>query len=301
VKTWTDPEIGDIRALLGAMGTAPPPTEIDYPARRAGMDAYGDMSPPPEGTTVQALQLGGRPAERLQPPGAAPDRALLYFHGGAFSLGSPRSHRGLAGQLAGAAGALAFVPDYRLAPEHPCPAAVDDGLAAYRDLLDQGFAPEKILLCGDSAGGGLALATALGARQAGLGQPAGLLLISPWVSMTPSEPSLSEMDGQDPMMSAAGVRLSAAHYLGGRVDDAISSPLRADLSGLAPLFIQVGSEELLRSDATALAERAREAGLTVQLEIWPEMIHVWHAFYPMLGAARRAIAEAGGWMQGRLT
>lgn len=300
MKTWTDPEIGDVRALLGAMADAPLPTEIDYPARRAGMDAYGDMSPPPEGTTVEALQLGGRPAERLHPPGAAVDRALLYFHGGAYSLGSPRSHRGLGGQLAGAAGALGFVPDYRLAPEHPCPAAVEDGLAAYRDLLDQGFAPEKILLCGDSAGGGLALATALAARQAGLPQPAGLSLFSPWVSMTPSEPSLSEMDGQDPMMSAAGVRLSAAHYLGGREDDALSSPLRADLAGLPPMLIQVGSEELLRSDATALAERARQAGIPVQLEVWPEMVHVWHAFYPMLGAARRAIAGAGDWMRSRL-
>jgi len=300
MSAWKDPEIGAVRELLAGMGAEGLTGEIDFAARRAGMDAFGDMSPPPEGCVVEAIDLGGRPAERLTPKGADAGKVLLYFHGGAYSLGSPRSHRGLAGHIAAAASASAVVPDYRLAPEHPYPAAVEDGLAAYRALLDQGVAPGRIVIAGDSAGGGLTLAVALSARAAGLPQPAGLFLISPWASMVPSGPSYAEKDGSDPMIRAAGMIGSAATYLAGRPDDLISSPARADYSGLPPILIHVGSEEVLLSDSLAVAERAALANVGVRLEVWPEMIHVWHAFFGMLGKARTAIAQGGAWVGERL-
>lgn len=299
--TFKDPEIGAVRQLLAGMGGDALAGPIDFPARRAGMDAFGDMSPPPEGCTVEDITLGGRPAERLTPKGAATDKVLLYFHGGAYSLGSPKSHRGLAAHLAAGAGATAYVPHYRLAPEDPYPAAVEDGVAAYKALLDAGIAASRIVIGGDSAGGGLTLATALAARDAGLPAAAGLFLISPWANMTTSGASYAVKDGKDPMISAAGMVDSAATYLAGKPNDALASPATADFTGLPPMLIHVGSEEVLMSDAVAVAQQAGLAGVGVRLEIWPEMIHVWHAFYMMLGAGRRAIAEGGAWIGERLS
>jgi acetyl esterase/lipase len=299
--TFKDPEIGAVRELLAGMGGDGLAGPIDYPTRRAGMDAFGDMSPPPEGCTVEAVTLGGRPAEKLTPKGAAADKVLLYFHGGAYSLGSPKSHRGLAAHLAGGAGATAYTSDYRLAPEHPYPAAVEDGLAAYKALLEQGVAPGRIVMAGDSAGGGLTLATALAARDAGLPAAAGLFLISPWANMTTAGASYAVKEGKDPMISTAGMVDSAATYLAGKPDDVLASPARADFTGLPPILIHVGSEEVLMSDSVAVAQQAGLAGVGARLEIWPEMIHVWHAFYMMLGAGRRAIAQAGTWIEERLS
>jgi acetyl esterase/lipase len=299
--TFKDPEIGAVRELLAGMGGDGLAGPIDYPTRRAGMDAFGDMSPPPEGCAVEAVTLGGRPAEKLTPKGAAADKVLLYFHGGAYSLGSPKSHRGLAAHLAAGAGATAYVPDYRLAPEDPYPAAVEDGVAAYKALLDAGVAASRIVIGGDSAGGGLTLATALAARDAGLPAAAGLFLISPWANMTTAGASYAVKEGKDPMISTAGMVDSAATYLAGKPDDALASPAMADFTGLPPMLIHVGSEEVLMSDSVAVAQQAGLAGVGARLEIWPEMIHVWHAFYMMLGAGRRAIAEAGTWIGERLS
>lgn len=298
---WKDPEIAAIREMLSGMGDQPPPrTPEDFARRRAGMDAMGDMAQLPAGHTVQAIQLAGRAAERHLPAGGDPDRVLLYLHGGAYCLGSPKSHRGLAAELAAAAGVSAVVPDYRLAPENPYPAAVDDALAVYRALLDEGVAAERIVVAGDSAGGGLALALALAARDAGLPQPAALFLISPWTSMTPSGPSYVEKDASDPMIKAANIAGSAADYLAGVADAPYASPARADFTGLAPMLIHVGSEETILSDSILAAERAGLAGVAVRLEVWPEMIHVWHAFYALLGAGRAAIGSGGAWIRERL-
>lgn len=298
---WKDPEIAAVRGLLAAMPDAPATEGLTFAERRPGMDAFGDMAPLPEGHAYEAVTFAGRPAERHTPPGADPTKVILYLHGGGYCLGSPRSHRGLTAQLAHVAGATAVTPDYRMAPEDPYPAAVDDALAAYKALLDEGFAAAKIVIAGDSAGGGLTLATALAARAAGLPQPAGLFLISPWASMTPTGVSYEAKLATDPMITGAALGEFAAAYLGGKANDGLASPILSDFTGLAPMLIHVGSEEVLLSDALAVAERAGLAAVTVTLEVWPEMIHVWHAFYGFLGAGRAAIAKGGSWIAERLS
>lgn len=297
---WKDPEIAAVRALLAAMPDSPTAANLTFAERRPGMDAFGDAAPLPDGHDWEAVTFAGRAAERHRPPGADPTKVILYLHGGGYCIGSPRSHRGLTAQLAHAAGTTAIVPDYRMAPEDPHPAAVDDALAAYRALLAEGFAASKIVIAGDSAGGGLTLATALAAKAAGLPQPAGLFVISPWASMTPTGASYQDKLATDPMISGAALAEFAAAYLGGGADNALSSPILGDFAGLAPILIQVGSEEVLLSDALTVAQRAGFAGVPLRLEVWPEMIHVWHAFYGLLGAGRRAIAEGGDWIKARL-
>ncbi len=295
----TTSEIAGVRALLAGMN-APGQVPPTYAERRARMDASGGFSPLPEGHVFEIGTLGGMPVERHHPKGADPSRVLLYLHGGAYCIGSPISHRPLAARLAHEAGCLAVVPDYRLAPEHVFPAAVDDGLASYRALLEEGFAPERIVIAGDSAGGGLTLATVLAAREAGLPLPAGLFVISPWSDLTSSGPSYAAKAATDPMISAEGLEQSIAAYLGDQSPEHIlASPNRGDYTGLPPILIQVGSEEVLLSDSIGLAERAAMAGTEVRLEVWPEMIHVWHAFYSVLEPARQAITGAADWIAAR--
>ncbi len=265
------------------------------------MDAFGEMGALPSGCFHEPLTASGVKCERVAPLGAVDGRRILYLHGGGYVGGSPRSHRPLAARLAEAARSTAIVAEYRLAPEHPCPAAVEDALAVYRWMLDHGAEPERTVIAGDSAGGGLTLAMALALKDQGLPQPAGLLLISPWVDLTQSHDTHASKAADDPMISKDRLDESAAAYLGGSDPrDPMASPLFGDLAGLAPLLIQVGSEEALLGDSLMLAERAGHARVDVRLEVWPEMIHVWHAFGGQLAAARRAIAAAGVWMDGRL-
>ena len=300
-KTYRDPEIGGVRALLASMPAAAEEGSTDWVARRVGMDAFGGTAPLPEGLGVEAVDIAGLPAERLTPAGADDARALLYLHGGGYCVGSPTSHRGLAGRLAAAIGCVALVPDYRLAPEHRFPAAVDDAVKAYRHLLGEGIEPGRIVIAGDSAGGGLTIAAAIAIRDSGLPQPGCLFAISPWANLGQSGAAYAAVL-DDPMLTRQGLQDFADAYLQGEgPDHPLASPALGDLHGLPPMLLQAGGAEILASDTTLLAERAGLAGVEVRAEIWPEMIHVWHAFYPMLGAARRAIAEAGGWMQGRLT
>jgi acetyl esterase/lipase len=298
-KVWKDPQINAVRALLAQLRPedAPPRT---WPEQRAGMDAFGAIAILPEGLKTETLDIDGLPAERLTPAG---DHAhhLLYLHGGGYCVGSPTSHRGLVARLAGASGAVALVPDYRLAPEHPFPAAVDDALSAYRHLLASGADPARIAIAGDSAGGGLTLALAVALRDAGLPNPACLFVISPWTNLAQVGASYAAVGGDDAMLTREGLDVYAQAYLGGgTADRPLASPVLADLKGLPPLMIHVGAAEILLSDSVALAERAGLAGVQTQLEVWPEMIHVWHAFSDHLDAGRRAIDAAGAWMAARL-
>ncbi len=299
-KTYRDPEIGAVRALLASM---PAPLEEgsgDWTTRRAGIDAFGDMSPLPEGLTVEAIDIAGLPAEVLTPAGADPARALLYLHGGGYCIGSPRSHRGLAANLAKAIGVPCLLPDYRLAPEHRFPAAVDDAVKAYRHLLGEGIEPGRIVIAGDSAGGGLTIATAIAIRDSGLPQPGCLFAISPWANLRQSGTAYAAVL-DDPMLSREGLQDFADAYLQGEgPGHPLASPALGDLHGLPPMLLHAGGAEILASDATLLAERAGLAGVEVRAEIWPEMIHVWHAFAPWLGAGRRAIDEAAVWVKGKL-
>lgn len=297
-QSYRDPEIAGVRALLASMPS--PEGEGDWTSRRAGIDAFGDLQPLPEGATVETLDLAGLAAERITPEGADANRALLYLHGGGYCIGSPRSHRGLAANLAAAIGCVALVPDYRLAPEHRFPAAVDDALKAYRHLLGEGIEPGRIVIAGDSAGGGLTFATAIAIRDSGLPEPGCLFGISPWVNLGQTGAAYAAVL-DDPMLTREGLQDFADAYLQGEgPHHPLASPALADLHGLPPMLLHAGGAEILASDTALLAERAGLAGVEVRAEIWPEMIHVWHAFAPWLGAGRRAIDEAAAWIRARL-
>ena len=301
MSSWKDPEIAGVRALLASRQPAPGAQPPSRQERRAAMDAFGQMGSLPPGCLHEPVTLGGVKAERVAPTNALEGRRILYLHGGGYVGGSPRSHRPMVARLAEAARSAAVVLEYRLAPEAPFPAAVDDALAAYRDLMAQGVWPERTIVAGDSAGGGLTLALALKLKAEGLPQPAGLFVISPWTDLTQSHATYESKAADDPMITRDALNQATADYLGGADPrDPLASPVFGDLADLAPLLIQVGSEEALLGDSLLLAERAGHARVEVRLEVWPEMIHVWHAFGGQLGAARRAIRTAGAWMDERM-
>ncbi|MEM6898752.1 MAG: alpha/beta hydrolase, partial [Pseudomonadota bacterium] len=268
--------------------------------RRKGMDTLGDVMPLAIGASVEDVELGGVSGLKITPAETLGARTLLYFHGGGYILGSPASHRAFVSELTTRLKATAYSMDYRLAPEAPFPAAPEDGLVTYRGLLDMGIDAADIIIAGDSAGGGLTMATALKIKEAGLPQPAALMPISPWVNMACDGWAFSVMDGRDPMITYDGLSDMAANYLNGAdAADPIASPIHADLSGLPPVLIQVGSEEALLSDSTTLAERAGTARVDVTLEIWPGMIHVFQVFHAMLSDARRAMDHMAHWSENR--
>ena len=301
MASWKDPEIAGVRALLASRQPAPGEPAPTVAERRLAMDAFGELGSLPPGCFHEPIAAAGVKAERVAPTGALEGRRILYLHGGGYLVGSAKSHRPLAARLAEAARATAILADYRLGPEHPCPAAVEDALAVYRWMLDGGTEPERIVVAGDSAGGGLTLALALQLKTLGLPQPAGLFTISPWADLTQSHATYRTKAADDPMIGKEGLDASALAYLGGMDPrDPRASPVFGDFAGLAPLLIHVGSEEALLGDSLMLAERAGHARVEVRLEVWPEMIHVWHAFGGQLGAARRAIAAAGAWMDDKL-
>ena len=243
---------------------------------------------------VEPVTANGVRAEWTTTPKDARDAALLYLHGGGYVIGSLDSHRHLAAEAGRSAGIAALALDYRLAPEHPFPAAVDDALAGYRFLLGRGISPGRIAIAGDSAGGGLVVAAMLAIREAALPQPSCGWCISPWVDMEAIGDTMSSKAATDPMVQRAGILDMAKMYLNGADPRSpLAAPLYADLKGLAPLMIQVGAAETLLDDALRLAKVAGAADVRVDLQIWPEMVHVWHLFHPELGAGRRAI-EAGG-------
>jgi acetyl esterase/lipase len=302
VSSWRDAEIAGVRALLAARQPRAGEPAPGLAERRAAMDAVGEAAALPAGCRHEPHRLGGVRAERVLPLKTQPGRTLLYLHGGGYTSGSPRSHRPMVARIAEAAQATAIVPDYRLGPEHRFPAAVEDAVAAYRALIAGGTQPERMIVAGDSAGGGLAMALALALKREGLPQPAGWFVISPWADLTQSGTSYRTKADTDPMISKAGLDQSAAAYLGGLDPrDPLASPIFGDFEGVAPVLIQTGSEEALLSDSVALADVLGQARVEVRLEIWPEMIHVFHAWGAVLQAARRAIGLAGGWMEARFT
>ena len=302
LASWHDPEIAAVRALLAARQPAPGAPAQTFAERRATMDGFGDMGALPPGCLHEPMVAGQVKCERVVPQGAKAGRTILYLHGGGYVAGSPRSHRPLIARLADAAKATAIAADYRLGPENRFPAAVDDALAVYRYLLRNGVEPQDLIVAGDSAGGGLTMALALALKEKGVPQPAGLFVISPWADLTQSADTYRSKAETDPMITKAGLDGMAQAYLGGLdVHDPLASPVLGDLSGLPPILVQVGSEEALLGDSLKLAEVAGLARTQVRLEIWPEMIHVFHAFSGGLQAARRAINVAGDWMAERFS
>jgi epsilon-lactone hydrolase len=261
---------------------------------RAGFEQVASMFPVDADIKREAVSAGGIKAEWVSAPDADAGRAVLYLHGGGYVIGSINTHRSLAARLSRASKARVLLIDYRLAPEHPHPAAVDDSVAAYRWMLTQGLKPARITIAGDSAGGGLTVATLLAIRDAKLPLPGAGACLSPWVDLEGIGESMTTKAGVDPIVQKTGLLQMAAAYLGGKDPRTpLAAPLYADLSGLPPLLIQVGTAETLLDDASRLAERARKAGVTVSYEPWESMIHVWHLFAPMLDEGQQAIDRIG--------
>ena len=259
---------------------------------RAGMDALIGAAPLPEGATFDTVDVDGVPGEWVAAPGAAPDKAVLYLHGGGYAIGSIATHRHLGANISLATGARVLLIDYRLAPEHPHPAAVDDAVTAWRWLLRQGLDPARMVISGDSAGGGLTVATLVALRDAGDPLPACAVPISPWVELEALSESWTTRAEADPMVHSDGLKLMADWYLDGQDPRTpLAAPLHADLSGLPPMLVQVGDAEVLLDDSTRLVEKARAAGVDATCEVIPEGIHVLHAFAPLVPEATDAIAR----------
>ena len=247
----------------------------------------------------QKASLGGVPGEWQLPETGESGKVLLYLHGGGYALGSPASHRNMVGMIADAAHCRAFIADYRLGPEHPFPAAVEDGVAAYKALLDEGNEASKIFIAGDSAGGGLTAATLVSARDQGLPMPAAGICISPWVDLTLSGDSMTSKAEADPMLKPETLGWMGGLYLNGQdAKTPLASPIFADLKGLPPLLVQVGSEEILYDDAVTFDKVAREAGVETELEVWDGMMHVWHLMAGVLPEGKQAINRIGAFIAG---
>lgn len=260
--------------------------------------ATASLAQPPAGTQVAAADAGGVPAEWVTPAGVADRRIIMYLHGGAYQLGSPATLRHLVALLSAAAQARAFSVDYRLAPEHPFPAAVEDAVAAYRWLLAAGHDPASVAIAGDSAGGGLALATLVALRDAGDPLPAAAVAMSPWTDLALTGESLRTRADAEVMLKPAGMPQTAALYLAGADPrHPYASPLYAELHGLPPILIHVGDAEVILDDSTRFAACARLAGVDVTLEIWDEMPHVFQAFAGLLPEADQAVAQIGSWLR----
>ncbi len=259
-------------------------------------------APEPEGVTATAVDAGGLPAEWVVAEGAATDRRLLYLHGGGYVICGPGTHRDLAGRISQAAGVSVLVLDYRLAPENPFPAAVEDATAALQWLHDQGPAgpapANATFVAGDSAGGGLTLATLVATRDAGGRMPQAAALISAWTDLACTGESMTTRAEVDPMVHDGLLRRMVADYLqGGDPKQALASPLYADLAGLPPLLIQVGDAEILLDDSRRVADKGKAAGVEVTLEVYPEMMHIFQLFAPVLPEGQEAIERIGTFLK----
>jgi acetyl esterase/lipase len=279
------------RLLMGVGSKRAFDWERDVAARRAFLDRVARLFRPPRGTRVSLLDMGGVRTEEITAPGARTDAALLYLHGGAFVLGWNGMYRRMVATLSQMSGVRALAPDYRLAPEHPFPAALEDCLAAYRWLLRQGTPPERIVLAGDSAGGNLALATLLALRDHGEPLPAAAVCLSPVTDLESTGESYFTRAAADPMIHPDGTAKMRAQYAPNHdPHDPLLSPLNGELRGLPPLLLLVGGDEVLLSDSTRLAKRAKAVGVEARLEVWPHMWHVW-MLTPGFPEARKALQE----------
>ena len=289
--------IATIRALLTAK-----PRPVGWAERRRRLDEIGATWPVASDVALTGVDIDGIPGEWSTIPGSDGSRVLMFFHGGGYCSGSIVSHRRMVSEAGRAAGVRTLAVGYRLAPEHPFPAAFDDALTAWHFLQRQGIAPERVAVGGDSAGGGLSLALTMRLRERNEQLPACLWLVSPWTDLTMSGSTLVTKDAVDPLIHKDYLGELADAYLHGATDrkDPHVSPLFGDLSQLPPMLIQVGSDETLLDDAVRLAAGAGAAAAAVTLEIWPHMIHAWHVWNARLEAGRLALGSAGRFMREHL-
>ncbi|WNG17582.1 alpha/beta hydrolase [Cystobacter fuscus] len=280
----------EMEALLAYLETRPWPDGVNE--ARAHYDALGTPIAPDIG--IEQVSIEGVNAQVLTPPDSDADRALLYLHGGGYVFGSLKSHAGMVAEVARAARCRVLQLDYRRAPEHPFPAAVEDAVTAYQWLLRRGLTPERITIAGDSAGGGLVLAMLVACRSQGLPLAGAAVCLSPWVDLEATGESYRTRESVDPLVQRKVVNQVIRLYLNGQDPRApTASPIHADLTGFPPLLVQVGEREILFSDSEALAKKARAHGVDVTFEEWPGMVHVWHLHYPRLSSGREAIERIG--------
>jgi epsilon-lactone hydrolase len=285
----------DMRAQRASM---PAPTLEEM---RANSGMMGQMTGEPEGVTYSEVDAGGVPAIWAIPAQGADDRVLEYLHGGGYILGSAETHKRLAGHLANAIGCRVLDVDYSLAPERPHPGPVEDSVKAYRWLLDQGYRPEHLAISGDSAGGGLTLATLLKLQADGLPQPAAAVPLSPWTDMEALGDSMQTNADRDVLLQLDGLKGMTDMFLaGGDPRDPLASPLHGDYSGVCPLYIQVGADEMLLDDARRVAAKAQADGVEVQLDEFPEMQHVFQLAAGNMPEADDAVARIGAFLRPRL-
>jgi epsilon-lactone hydrolase len=279
------------------------PTDIQLESVRRQVAHFGRLvPPPPRGTEVLTIDAGGVQAERITRPRSLPNRYVLHLHGGAYLLGFPALFRDFTWRVADAACAQVLCVDYRLAPEHPFPAAVEDAMAAYRWLIGQGVKPRHVAFIGDSSGGGLALASMMRLRDEGSPLPSAAVVLSPWTDLALTGQSLVEYSFSDPIVQVELMPKAVELYLAGADPRSpYASPLYGDPAGLPPILIHVGSDEALRDDAVRMAEHLRARGCRAELEVWPRMFHVWHTFARILPEARVAIARIGAFLQAKLS
>jgi epsilon-lactone hydrolase len=269
---------------------------------RRGMERLSKFTSLPSKTRVSKIQLNGISAEWIYGEVACKDNVILYLHGGGYNICSPNTHRETAAHIANASNAKVLLPDYRLAPEHPFPSALQDATEAYRWLLRSGFKSGQIALAGDSAGGGLAIATALALREAGDPPPAAIACISPWTDLALTGESIQTKAQADPLLNPPSLRRMAANYFGDRNPCApLISPVYADLRDISPMLIQVGSDEILLDDSTRMARTAAAAGVRVTLKVYSQLWHVFHFNAKFMPEAKAAIAELGMFIRAHFT
>jgi epsilon-lactone hydrolase len=282
----------EFNAIIEALRAHPPAIPIDVHGAREAIDEMMGGAPLGEGVAIEAATVAARAAEWIRPATPTNEHVVLYLHGGAFRIGSLRAYRPFASQLAVALNTRLLVVDYRLAPEHPFPAGLEDCLAGYAWLLATGWRSDQIAIMGDSAGGGLVASTLLAAKRRGLPQPAAGVCLSPLADLTRRAKAYTRNAESDPYFNIEAASEAIRDYLGDNDPHRpLASPIFADLSGLAPVLIHVSTHEVLADDAVALAARIAECGGRVQLDMWPQMTHVWHAMIPYVPESVAAVAD----------
>lgn len=283
-----------IRSLTGRYLKSIDSRHADVKEMRRRWHRFAGILGPARGVSVTEANINGLQAEWLAPGAAADGKLLLYLHGGAYIMGGCRTHRQFVSHIAKFAGVRALLPEYRLAPEHPFPAAIEDATGIYLSLLAQGYAAEDIIIAGDSAGGGLTMATLLSLRHTGDPLPAGACLISPWLDLSGSGESMTTHAQKDPWFRPKDLPVVTGYYCDeSQLTNPLVSPVYANLAGMPPLYIQVGADEILLSDATRIADKVIAAGGVVDLEIWPDMWHVFQMFLHFMPESRQAVRKLG--------
>ena len=286
-------ELTPIEQLRAALEANPLIEGAGIEEMRAHMEEVCQAHPLRADMEITPMELAGVSGEWVKTPASREDYVILYFHGGGYALGSPRTHRTLTGEIAHLTRSRVFAADYRMAPEHVFPAAVEDGVAVWRALIEEaGIVPAKAAIAGDSAGGGLTMATLLSVRDQKLPLPAFAYLISPWLDLTGESKTLISNDATDPIVKKDGLLNLAALYLAGAsAKEAYASPLFADMAGLPPILIQATSAETLYDDSRLLAERAERAGVEIELQNWEGLVHVFQMFHALLPEGHEALEK----------